>query len=384
MAGYTWTVHDEGLTGATWAFDLLLADDGRAVTFSRNTQFTDLSNAHVSDVAVRVVDADDGSHVNTGATWTELAVPVTLEWDYGLAVNLSFLGRTSGFWRRTTGVPAGQPQGVTTEGGAVNAFRFQIGENGKLRPVYGQQTDWLVEDQETPQPTDPPLRYTTVEAVKLAMRAPTNREATTWQKKTYDLQIERIVRNAEAQIDGYCHRRFDPAPGQASLRSYRPTSLSEVDTADFVGTPTVAVSGETVDSDDFYTLPAVEDLQSPVRRGLRFPNLLSRRNTATSQFLRHTGGLTDYGEWPSQSVFDRRRSVDWYPDVSVTARWGWDRVPDAVAYAAELLSVRLFKRLSESALGIARIGEDAVFVAGGRIDPEVARSLAAYRRIGAL
>lgn len=347
MAEYHWSVTDEGLTGATWGLTFEVAADGRSFTASRNPEFTNLSNVQTSDIALIVLARVDHHAVNQGATWADLARPVTFRWpDYGLAVDIRLMGRTGGTWTRYPGAPPGTPMEID-RAGATQVGQWEVGENGLLRPVIFSQTDWLVEDRTLAREADPPLRYTTLEAVKEGMRAPTNREAATWQEGDYDNAIDQTIRSAEAWIDSYCNRTFTLAGDALISRSYPQYSVEHVDTDDYIGMATAVgwTRGRVV---------AVENGVS-VYRGVR-----ASPGVGASHLIRSEGQLQP---------------------VTVSARWGWPRVPDGVRWAATMLSIRRFKRMSETALGIMQIGEEGALYVGRSIDPDVDDALSPYRRV---
>ena len=362
-----WSVTDEAQTGARWGLLFDIDPDGRGATVSRDLTWTDLTNALMGSAAVGFTSrADNGASVNTGAPWEALGTPARFDWPaYGREVDLRLYGRTSGVWGRSAGVPAGQPQGIT---GGTEAARFEVGENGYLRPLSFAQTDWLVEDRPAVQPAEPGLRYTTVAAVEQMLKAPTNREAATWQSGEYDHRIEQAIRMAEGQVDSRCGRRFDPAGPAATRRVYRRWQWERLLTDDYVGDPTLTIGGETV-AGGWVRHPVCRQHPS-VYSGVRFRP--SGRSFDTGRTSWSSSGL----EWGSPAT-----AAD-LPAVTVTARWGWDRVPDAVSWAAALLAVKYFRRPEVAALGIVESG-----VLSGAytpmFDPDVDRALRPFTRLTA-
>jgi len=65
--------------------------------------------------------------------------------------------------------------------------------------------------------------------------------------------------------------------------------------------------------------------------------------------------------------------------VQVTGTWGWSAIPTAVEQAALLLTLRQYRRY-DSPLGVAGFDEMGV-VRVGRIDPDVQKLLAPFRRV---
>lgn len=361
MAEYVWSIEDEGATGAVWSFVINVAADGRSVTVSRDEVWTSLADARTSTVAISFVDRAGGSDVNTGATWNDLARPVTFSWpDYGLEVDFHIFGRTTGIFPRSgVGLPSGQPESVT---GGTEAARFEIGQNGTLRPLSAGQTDWIVEDRPEQKPAVPAIRYTTLSEVKVAMRAPTDPVARSWEDGDFDDLLTQAIRSAESQIDLYCGRTFDVAGDTATERVYRERAAAHTDTDDFVGTATVSENGVPIPADQFYTEP-VNEVHTATFRGIHTP-------------AGNPGAVPGYLVDPDYDTWWIPRDRPLMP-LTVTARWGWDRVPDAVIFAAQLVSIRLWRRYDSSALGMVMTDYGATYIP--RFDSDVEGQLSPYR-----
>ena len=365
MVESRWSVTDDATTGARWGLLIDLDSDGRGATVSRDPTWTDLSNVQTGSIAVEFTSrADNGAAVAQGATWNDLARPVRFDWAaYGREVDLRFYGRTSGVWGRSAGVPAGQPRQVS---GGAEAARFEVGEDGLLRPLSFGQTDWKVEDRPAVQPSAPALRYTTIEAVKGLLKAPAGREAAVWQSGGYDTRIAGCVRAAEQRIDSHCGRVFDLAAAAASARVYRRRTETVV-TDDFVGEAAVSVGGA--------DLPGAVWSKQPVSASYR----------GVYQAVRlHAPNLTpDQMHGFDLDLDPGRADVGWHrgplPDVTVSARWGWPRVPDDITYVAGLLALRLFRRPDEAALGVMNTAGGPAWVS--RFDPDVEALLAPFTKL---
>ena len=245
-------------------------------------------------------------------------------------------------------------QRVTIEAQARNA--------GGDSNVYSEE--W-VRPAPPPEPgAAPALRYTTVAAVKAMMKAPTNTEARSWAANEYDTRLEQAIRTAENCIDAYCGRTFDVAAVEATERTYYRRGVDHIDTDDFIGTATVSIGGTSQESDTFRTSP-VSDTHRTQYRGIHLLNAMNN----TPWYLIEPD--YDYYEF----------TVDKLPPVTVSARWGWARVPDAVSYACNLISIRLFRRPDDAALGILQVGgmEGGMYLPG--FDNDVEYALAPYRLV---
>ena len=351
-AEYVWSITDEGQTGARWGFRFTVDDNGRGITVAREPAWTDLSNVQTADVAFEVRDAARGGpNVWGGGSWGDLATPQRVSWpDYGLPVLLQFWAHSAGVFQWAShGIPQHNPHRLLTYAGLTQVGgEYEIGENGSLRLATSSSPtgDWQLDDRPDARPVTPALRYTNVSKVELGMRSPTNREAVSWQEGKYDDHIAEIIRGVENWIDGYCGRRFDAASAVASERTYHRPASEHVDTDDYIGSAPEGWSpGRVV---------AVE-AGTPVYRGLRATSMTASQ-------------LINAGDAP-------------LPDVTVSARWGWPRVPDAVSWAASLMAIRRFKRTAETSLGIVPVGEEGALYISAAVDPDVAAALSPYRRV---
>ena len=272
------------------------------------------------------------------------------------------IGRTSGVWGRTPGLPSGQPQSVT---GGTEAARFEIGNDGTLLPLASfAQSDWRVSDRPAASVATPQVRYTTLEAVKLSTRSPSSREAASWEAGEWDEQLIQAIVTAEDQIDSLCGRTFDVAPQVATVREYQVLPDGSLDTDDFVGEAVITMDGQTVSTSRWSAEFAVGGNRN-VYRGIRsLPTSLSYNSRFIRDLPLHSG-------WEYEGPL---------PTYEVSARWGWDAVPAAVSYATRLIAGRLFKRPADAALGVMSVGGDPVYLT--RFDPDVEASLSKYRLFG--
>ena len=351
-AEYVWSITDAGQTGARWGFRITVDDNGRGITVARAPEWTDLSNVQTADVCFEIVDAAQaGPNVWGGGSWEDLATPQRVSWpDYGLEVILRFWSHSAGVFQWAShGIPAHNPHRLTTYAGLNRVGgEYEIGENGSLRLATSSSStgDWELDDRPEIRPTTPALRYTTIERVELGMRSPTNPEARSWQTGKFDDHIAAIIRGVESWIDGYCGRRFDEASATPSVRTYPRPAAEHVDTDDYIGSaPDGWAPGRVV---------AVEG-NTPVYRGVKATAMTA------SQLIRAGDAAL--------------------PEISVSARWGWPRVPDGVSWAASLMSIRRFKRTAETSLGILPVGEEGALYISAAVDPDVEAALSPYRRV---
>jgi len=192
--------------------------------------------------------------------------------------------------------------------------------------------------------------YTTTSLVKASLGIPSG-------TTSEDAYIEDAIDAAEDEINNFCDRTF-VADGSATARVYQPSTNVLVYT------------------DDFYTTTSLVVKQDDSNDGTYGTTL-----TITSDFI-VVGNSAPFNCIRSvSSPFPRYTSNR--PTVQVTAKWGYKTaVPAAVAQAALILSARLFQRRS-SPLGVmAGVVNDFGPIRVSRIDPDIQRLLAGYRRIG--
>lgn len=192
--------------------------------------------------------------------------------------------------------------------------------------------------------------YTTTSLVKASLGIPSG-------TTSEDAYIEDAIDAAEDEINNFCDRTF-VADGSATARVYQPSTNVLVYT------------------DDFYTTTSLVVKQDDSNDGTYGTTL-----TITSDFI-VVGNSAPFNCIRSVSSPFPRYTSD-RPTVQVTAKWGYKTaVPSAVAQAALILSARLFQRRS-SPLGVmAGVVNDFGPIRVSRIDPDIQRLLAGYRRIG--
>lgn len=192
--------------------------------------------------------------------------------------------------------------------------------------------------------------YTSTALVKASLGIPSG-------TTSEDAYIEDAIDAAEDEINNFCGRTFVADTG-ATARVYLPSSNVLVYT------------------DDFHTTDSLVVKQDDSNNGTYGTNL-----TITDDFI-VVGNSAPYNCIRSVSSPFPRYTSD-RPTVQVTAKWGYQSaIPSAVAQAALILSARLFQRRS-SPLGVmAGVVNDFGPIRVSRIDPDIQRLLAGYRRIG--
>ena len=192
--------------------------------------------------------------------------------------------------------------------------------------------------------------YTTTALVKASLGIPSG-------TTSEDDYIEDAIDAAEDEINNFCGRTF-VASGSASARVYQPSTNVLVYTDDFYTTDSLVVKQDDSNDGAYGTTLTITDDFIVVGNSAPFYCIRS----VSSPFPRYTS--------------DR-------PTVEVTAKWGYkSAAPAAVQQAALILSARLFQRRS-SPLGVmAGVVNDFGPIRVSRIDPDIQRLLAGYRRIG--
>lgn len=173
-----------------------------------------------------------------------------------------------------------------------------------------------------------------------------------------DDELDAAINAASRAIDGHCQRRFYD-DGSATARTYRPLNKTVVYTDDFSTTSGLVVATDTTDDGTADTTWASSDYELEPANG-------------------ESGGISGFPynriravEAKEFATTGERRSV------SVTARWGWAAVPDAVKQACFILAADLFK-LKEAPHGIAGFADLGIIRV--RDNPKVAMLLAPYTK----
>ncbi len=144
------------------------------------------------------------------------------------------------------------------------------------------------------------------------------------------------LKTASRGIEGVCHRQFNKTE-TATSRVYRPES-------------------SIIETDDFYTpVGLVVETRSTYDVGYGTPLVLD-----TDFELHPLNGVVNGQEgWPFNEIWTSFTTqwsrVSSWSSVRVTARWGWNAVPDPVKSACLIVALETYK-LGDAAFGVAGIG----------------------------
>jgi hypothetical protein len=146
------------------------------------------------------------------------------------------------------------------------------------------------------------------------------------------------LKTASRGIEGVCHRQFNKADS-ATPRVYRPGS-------------------SIIETDDFYeSVGLVVETRSYYDTGYSTPLVLD------TDFELHplNGVVNGQTGWPFNEIWTSNTHV-WsrvsgWSSVRVTAKWGWNAVPEPVKAACLIIALETYK-LGDAAFGVAGIGSD--------------------------
>ena len=172
--------------------------------------------------------------------------------------------------------------------------------------------------------------------------------------------LELSIEAASREIDGYCERVFYQA---TETRVFIPRDSFTCEIDDLVTLTSLKTSST---GDSFDVTWAAGDYQLEPLNG-QAGGLVS---PATR--IRAIGDYV-FPTWEPRNVNNYEATVQ------VTGTWGWSAIPTAVEQAALLLTLRQYRRY-DSPLGVAGFDEMGV-VRVGRIDPDVQKLLAPFRRV---
>lgn len=175
-----------------------------------------------------------------------------------------------------------------------------------------------------------------------------------------DTMLNASITAASRWIDGWCGRSFAAAGTAATDRDFIPTGMYDTLFIDDTVEITAVKTDEDVDRTFGTTLQAVDYQKEPVNA------LIDGIAVPYNRLVPNENGY--WPMWRGQAT------------VRVTARWGWDAVPDAVNQAAIMQSSRLFARL-DSPLGVAGFGDLGAMRVSRYADPDVEALLQPYRLV---
>lgn len=153
-----------------------------------------------------------------------------------------------------------------------------------------------------------------------------------------DALLEQIIESASRSIDRIANRRFY-LDAQASARTYRPIGNLRVQVDDFGSTTGLVVKTDPGSTGTYATTFTLNQdyIVEPT-------NALAKGRPYTT--------ITIVGP----TAFSL--PVNYWPQVEVTARWGWPAVPDDIEQATYILSADLYKRKDSigGVLGLSELG----------------------------
>ena len=179
-----------------------------------------------------------------------------------------------------------------------------------------------------------------------------------------DSLLEIAIESSSRDIDAYTERVFFSSGATAVARVYIPQDIYLVETDDIISV--TIVKSDSGGNGTFDITWAVTDYQLEPLNGLAGGiSTPSTRIRAIGDYL-----------WP---VYDPRNVNSNQASVQVTGVFGFASVPSAIKQATILASLRAYKRY-ESPTGVLGFSDMGV-VRVGRLDPDVERLVAPYRKI---
>lgn len=173
-----------------------------------------------------------------------------------------------------------------------------------------------------------------------------------------DSLLEQIIESASRSIDRIANRRFY-LDANASARTYRPVGNMRV-IVDDIGTTSGLILKTDPDSAGVYQTTFTLNTDYIVEP----TNALAKGRPIT--YLTIVGST-------AMSL-----PVNYWPQVEVTARWGWPSVPDDIEQATYILSADLYKRKDSigGVLGLSELGAIRMSPLGR----DISAIVRAYRR----
>ena len=203
-------------TGAILGLRLAAAEDGRSLNVRQDATYDEGNPTDLIGLGVNVVNrtSTEGSVVNLGATWSELAGNgQTFRWTTAEEIAVQVLAIPSGHNQRGTPVPSGSAQRPIP--GLTPAMTLEIGEDAFFRPDSGQLNDYYASVRQLVPPDDATFHYTTRDKVETRLLIPRNREAG-WDASFRDILTDCILA-AEAQLEEYLGRDFRQSHSEQTL-----------------------------------------------------------------------------------------------------------------------------------------------------------------------
>jgi hypothetical protein len=171
-----------------------------------------------------------------------------------------------------------------------------------------------------------------------------------------DVLLTAACVGATERVNQHCQRQFNKAT-TATARTF------------------AACNSYSVDVDDFHT---ITDLVVKTDTGSDGTYATTRTDFVLSPSEGVVGGVTG---WPFRKVrfISNAIPASEYPQVQVTAQWGWNAIPESVVLATKIIAALLFN-LKDSPLGVAQFGSEGLIRV--RDVPQAAMLLRNYQHPG--
>ena len=179
-----------------------------------------------------------------------------------------------------------------------------------------------------------------------------------------DSLLETAIESSSRDIDAYTERVFFNTGATAVTRIYIPENIFLLETDDIISV--TSIKTDTTGEGGFDQTWASTDYQLEPLNGI-----VGGISTPTTRIR----AIGDY-LWP---VYEPRNVNSNQASVQVTGVFGFSSVPIAIKQATILASLRAYKRY-ESPTGVLGFSDMGV-VRVGRLDPDVERLVAPYRKI---
>ena len=295
-------------TGGIRSIRIDVAEDARSAIIRQDNTYDTAGDEELA-VTLRNTTSNPGGVVLLGADWSELAGNgQTFQWSTGQEIDIQVYARLVGRFTRGTSVPSASPQEPIT--GTPIAV-FEIGEDGWLRPDFRQTNDWYVSFRSLDTPRDQTFRYTSFDVVKTILRASPTRKAGF--DANFTDRLNQCIYSAEARIDAFCGRSFNPSAQASRSFKIRSPVLIEVDDVDTNHPVALSYDGRTVSA-----------------RLFRVVSVLTGHSVG--QYV--------------EPVNEGFRLTRWYPEagrtLTVNARFGWPSVPAEITDYAGRLAAAIF------------------------------------------
>ena len=182
---------------------------------------------------------------------------------------------------------------------------------------------------------------------------------------TYNDDLAHAINTASRQIDGHCGRVFYPntTTGVYETRYYYSADPSLLLINDCITINEIALGTGTTNA---------------------YPTIVPSTEYVTEPLNGYADGLMG---WPITRVRftdDHILPTQWqqYPDVRISARWGWSVAPEPVRQACLIMAAEIFK-MREAPFGVAGFAEFGA-VRVGKMSAQATALLTPYRNMNAV